>query len=304
MCSDRGKLRNVAQTNDASVRRGKRPQKRIELPKGWWLCLNDLCRARWRHPGTAFNIYKFVRMSKRSLSNARQTNSMTEQMFAELTEDVGYEDHRDLLHALAEEQKPARLVTPVPVQLSLSTQPRNPQWADYRDYHVTAPRPWALSCSIETESPYFRFGFKLLGEDGRVFGDGSIQSLDPNMVVHIGRNNWDRPARGITAQDVFLTHYMCGVVGGHDQLLFRSPQRLAASVELTVDKSFCARLAVNAEVVFHEIVPPTVCRRVVVYAWGDREEFRVDVANLQLLSLTVSDDGKAPTDRRLRRGTR
>lgn len=177
-------------------------------------------------------------------------------------------------------------ITPVPSSLTLLTQKVNPQWADFREYSVGATLPWALRCRISTASPYFRFGFKLLAREGRVVGDGSIQSFDENLLVHIGRNNWDRPALGITSQDIFVTGYMSGSsIEENDRFLFRSKRQVNLSVELMVDSSYRANLTVNGDLVFQHIVAPALCHRVVVYAWGDREEFRVDITDLAISSI-------------------
>lgn len=263
--------------------KGKQPQRKVKLPENWWPHLLDLCRSKWRHKGTRLDIYEFTGISQRSIVSAKRTNQMTEQLFARLTENMGYENFEDLLHVLGPKKQASRLATPIPTSISLTTQKANPQWADYRDYLVEAARPWALQCQIATESPYFRFGFKLLGEDGRIFGDGSIKSHDANMIVHIGRNNWDRPALGIKAQDIFLTAYMSGnFVEENDRFLFHSEAKLVVPIKLTVDRSYCASLTVSGQTFFRYVVPPAVCRRVAVYAWGDREEFRVDVTDLAI----------------------
>jgi hypothetical protein len=264
------------------VAKGK--QRSVKLPEGWWLHLVEVCQAKWQHAGAPLdNIPRFTKISPRSFATARSSNEMTEQLFTRLTSAVGYESHEDLLRVLGASVRASRLPTPVPKTLSLTTQRANPQWADYRDYVVEPARPWALRCRIATESQYFRFGFKLLGEDGRVFGDSTIQSYDANLIVHIGRNNWNRPALRITAQDIFLTAYMSGsLIKDDDRFLFSSEPNLVVPIELTVDRSYRASLSVNGEAVFQQVVPPAVCRRVVVAAWGDREEFRVDVTGLTI----------------------
>ena len=42
-------------------------------------------------------------------------------------------------------------------------------------------------------------------ERGRLFGDAAIASQDPNLIVHIGRNNWDRTNPPISSHDIFMT---------------------------------------------------------------------------------------------------
>ena len=262
---------------------GRGKEHRVELPEKWWRRLNSICNSKWRHRGTRLDIYQFTKISKTAFDSAKRTCAMTERLFARLTEAVGYETQEDLLRDLGSTKETPRLATPVPTSLSLSTQRSNPQWADYRDYEVEAPRPWVLRCQITTESPYFRFGFKLLGENGRIFGDGSIKSHDANLIVHIGRNNWDRSALRITAQDIFLTAYMSGnFIEENDKFLFRSAPKLVVPIELIVDRGYFANLTVNRQKVFRHVMPPEICRRVVLYAWGDREEFFVDVTDLTI----------------------
>lgn len=188
----------------------------------------------------------------------------------------------DLLRRSASESagQAPRLATPIPDSLSLSTQGQNAQWADYRDYLIDTPRPWSLSCRMTTESPYFRFGFKLLPEEARVFGDASLQSYDANLIIHVGRNNWDRP--GVAAQDLFLSAYMSGSSIGDDRCLFRCEPRVDVGISLTLERSYTAVLTINGQEVFRQVVPPNICRRVLVCAWGDREKFDVEVTKLYL----------------------
>jgi len=264
---------------------GKKPQDTVDLPEGWWPRLRDLCRSRWQHDAP-MDIYEFTGVSRRSFQNSKKSGTMTESLFFAMAENLGFGSHQDLLDLLQSRKSALRAASSIPTSISLETQKCNPQWADYRAYLVGAVRPWALLCKVTTESPYFRFGFKLLGPDGRVFGDGSIKSHDENMIVHIGRNNWDRPGLGISAKDIFLTCYMSGnFLEDRDRCLFQSEAKLAAAIELRVDENYCVTLAVNRRTVFRQIVSPEICRRVALYAWGDREEFRVDVTDLIVQSV-------------------
>lgn len=169
--------------------------------------------------------------------------------------------------------------TSVPADFRLSTKRDNPQWADYRDIPLDCPVPWSVRCTICTESPYFRFGFKLFTEEGRVFGDASIRSFDANLIVHVGRNNWNRPKLGISEHDLFYTASMSGNhLEDNDRALFRTDPRLTTHVELAVDRSYCVSASVDGTKFFSRVVPPAICRRVAVYGWGDREEFEIDVS--------------------------
>lgn len=167
----------------------------------------------------------------------------------------------------------------MPRVLSLSTKRTNPQWADFGDYSVP-PAPWTLRCRLSTESAYFRFGFKLLGKAARLFGSGSIQSDDPNLVVHVARNYWDRP--GITKRDLFLAAYVNGRRLDVDRKVCRSAKQVTVTLEFTIDRGHQARLLVDGSSYFSQIVPSVICHRVAILAWGDQDEYRVDVTELAL----------------------
>lgn len=278
---------------------GKKPQRRVDLPEGWWLALNDLCREKWVHlepgqrepPGI---VCRITGISKRTFTTANQHNQMTQQLFADLASRLGYRSG-DLLYALGQGTRAATLVTPIPENLSLTTKTENPQQADFGDY-LMPESPWVLKCKVSTDSPYFRFGFKLLAEGVRVFGDGSLQSSETaNLIVHIGRNDWTRDKLRIDKRDVFFTSYLNGRrLEEQDRNLFRAKPRVIATVELMVDRSYMVLLSVNGEPCFKHVVPPIICRRVVVLAWGDQTEFRVDVSELTATKLVTQTEHVVP----------
>jgi hypothetical protein len=167
-----------------------------------------------------------------------------------------------------------------PKTVVLTTKTTAPQWADHLELNLGGKRLELLTCKVLTESAYFRCGFKLLNLDGRLFGDGSIQSQDANLVVHIGRNNWDRRQARITAKNVFFTSYLNGIPFEDDKRLFSSGRRLAACLELKIDSSYVAAFSVNGVCCLSRVVPPGICRRVAMLAWGDRERYQVEVSDL------------------------
>jgi hypothetical protein len=262
--------------------KGKRPQRKVDLPKDWWRRLNDLYQRKRQQDPTLPDIHDFAVISRRSFATARATHQMTEQLFAKLAWKFG-RDQDDFLHVLGAEKSATRLMTPIPKTIPLITQRMNPQWASYADYTVTVARPWELACRITTESPYFRFGFKLLGTEGRVFGEGTIQSFDENLVVHIGRNNF--PHLRMVAGDVFLTTYLNGISSKDDRLLVSSKARLEMPIKLVLDRSYLATFVVNGQAVFKQVVSPGISRRVIVLAWGDRYEYQVQVTDLAIRSI-------------------
>lgn len=180
----------------------------------------------------------------------------------------------------------------IPRSFTLSTKRTNPQWADFCD--LLAPTvPWTLRCRIRTNSAYFRFGFKLLRTYGRLFGDASLQSADPNLIVHLGRNYWDRPA--ISRNDVFVTAYFNGIQIDADRKLFRASKRLKVDLELRVDHGYKVWLIVDGKTYFHHSVSAESCRRVAVLAWGDTEDYSIDIEDFSIHSsdeLGVREDAR------------
>jgi hypothetical protein len=161
-----------------------------------------------------------------------------------------------------------------------TTQQDLPQWAD--PWELDLGNGWleSVACTIETDADYFRFGFKLLGERGRLFGDGSIQSQDTNLLIHIGRNNWDRANPPISVHDIFLTWFKNGVKRGKDVRLFEADPHVVASISLVIDTSHVARFLLNGECCLQTVIPPEIRRRVVMLVWGDSEECTVRVRDI------------------------
>ena len=161
------------------------------------------------------------------------------------------------------------------------------QGADPWELDLDGRRLDGIGCTVETESGYFRFGFKLLTEHGRLFGDGSIQSQDANLVVHVGRNNWDRADPAISARDIFLAWYENAKKGGKDRKdvrLFTAESRVILAIRLEIDSGNVLQFFVNGECYLRVPVPPEIRRRVAMIAWGDHGEFTVRASNIQIHS--------------------
>ena len=169
--------------------------------------------------------------------------------------------------------RPVELPTP----FSLSTERGTPQWTSYRVFDLVGWNLRHIECRIATASPYFRFGLKLSKADGRVFGDGSIQSQDPNVVFHIGRNDWSRPPKGIFAGDLFSAWYANGIRDESDAKLFGTEDNLEATLSVAVDNARVARFTVEGSSRATIPLASGVGERVAVLAWGDTEEYEVDV---------------------------
>jgi hypothetical protein len=164
----------------------------------------------------------------------------------------------------------------------LSTKRGMPQWVDHRELDLGGGRLKAFRCEISTESPYFRFGLKLLKRQGRLFGDASIQSKDTNLLFHIGRNDWNRPDLGISANDVFFTWFVNGVSPDDDKKLFESRPRIKALFDLKIDSGNILDLRINGVSCLQRVIPAEIRRRVALLAWGDRHAYAVEVRNISV----------------------
>jgi DNA-binding winged helix-turn-helix (wHTH) protein len=176
----------------------------------------------------------------------------------------------------------ARLRTDGPVR-RLTPNWDMPQAVSYWEPDLAGQELKSVSCVIETESPYFRFGFKLMSKDGRTFGD-VIKTSDTNLIVHISRNDWDRPQIGVSKDDLFLTCYLSLRTIVADQKLFSARKRLVARFELKIDAHRNAEIFINGESRYALPVPTEICRRIAIMAWGDNNPFEVVVSNLEVLT--------------------
>jgi len=169
----------------------------------------------------------------------------------------------------------------------LSTRKDTPQWTNFREINLKGECLRCLGCTIVTSSPYFRFGFKLLAWGVRIFGDAAIKSQESNLIVHIGRNNWDRPKLAMSANDIFFTYSVNGIGTENDKRLFTAEPQLTASLALNIDNGYAASFFVNGTCCLTRIIAPEMCRRVVMLAWGDNEEYEVEVRDLSLTTAHV-----------------
>ena len=279
------------------VKKPKRKKQRppIPVPPDWWLRLRAFCKKKWAHdhkPGDAFDIYQFTGISRRTFSTARKGNKFTESTFSVLVDQIGCDTPDELLLVLSPPEGNVRplsrtLSPPLPAEnpkaFVLRTNEEMLSGTDFRELNLRGGRLEVVRCKIETESPYFRFGFKLLKENGRLFGDDSITTSDENRIVHIGRNNWDRRNIGVLAKDIFITRRLNGVrLKRNDEKMFSAGRRLSASVELRIDSNYIMTFSVNDIPYMNRPISPEICRRIVVAAWGDGEDYEVKVSDFSV----------------------
>jgi hypothetical protein len=152
-----------------------------------------------------------------------------------------------------------------------------PQSANYIDFDLAKYQHASLSFhgKFQSPSPYFRFGFKLSGLRQPVLGDGSVQTPDPNMVFHIGKN--------LGSDAIFYTIYRNGRRFGKDHLVLagiKPSDAIAVGFTLSTDNvvGFC----VNGEVAHEDRLPNEARERLCVLTWADEHQCQIEFTEISL----------------------
>ncbi len=261
------------------------PSDLVELPEQWWQTVRDWYSDNKVKTHRADTIFDYIGLSDKTVSKINKDhNRITEQSLRKLAGSLGFEDNIQLIKALRRGASARRALSEAPPgQCILKTKRNNFQAADFIDLQIPQGPPWTLRCEVRTESRYFRFGYKLLTDAAAVFGDASIQSNDSNLIVHIGRNNWDRPAFGITGDDIFFTAYRNGVLQEPDKFVCTKESCVSMSVEIGIQRTFIAVFSLDGTRIFQHPASAEIAKRVIMLAWGDQDEFTVEVDNIELI---------------------
>jgi hypothetical protein len=151
-----------------------------------------------------------------------------------------------------------------------------PQSANYIEFDLSSYRAAQLHFrgQFHSDSDYFRFGFKLSGSRQPLLGDTSIQTLDPNMVFHIGKNT--------DHEILFFTVYRQGRRIGRDHVLLQdvSPAGLEFGFTLAVDNVIAFH--VNDETVHEDRLPAEARDRLALLTWADEHQCRITFTNVRL----------------------
>jgi hypothetical protein len=222
-------------------------------------------------------------LSVRALASAKQSGRISARLFAEIASRLKYDEGEKLLSALS--RPPVRMARGESFELKdplvMIPTESAPQRASLLELPPLPSERWQLACRIRTDSPYFRFGVKLLPASGHVFGDGSILSHGPTLLLHIGRNDWTRRDIGVTRAHVFFACYS-GVsrIERKDRPLFRADSQLDIALLLSLAPNRLLTLRVNDRDVYTYQAPAEAVHRAAVLAWGDDQDFVVTVSSL------------------------
>ena len=149
-----------------------------------------------------------------------------------------------------------------------------PQWANFVKFPINEGLIKSIRCQIITTSEYYRFGFKLFRKNGKLFGDGSIQSMDNNFVIHYGKN--------FLSNELFITTYRNGILQRPDKYIDVKPSNNRVISELFIDNENILYLILNGSEVFKFFINKEIREQVYMLAWADGNEFEMSVENIEI----------------------
>jgi hypothetical protein len=259
------------------AKRGKKPQRKISLPAGWWDELRALAKRRWHHPEpgvkSVFDIYAFTKISRRTFEEARKDGQMTEQVMWDLAEAMGYEGIDDLVLALGGAPD---LPTSVGGDFRLTQHQKRAGWLDGREFSWEEQPIARITCRFQTAAPYFRFGIKLLTRKGRPFSETRVETSDEELLFHIGRGSMQPH---VSRRHVFLSCYQDGARVDRDEPLFAAKQKVDCAIDIRIQDGHAHFLVDNRS---YKTLPVTedVCCRALVLFWGDGAEVSAEISAL------------------------
>ncbi len=155
-----------------------------------------------------------------------------------------------------------------------TTNHSTPQWASYLPIPLNFGLFRSFTCNLSTQSQYYRFGFKLLRLNGKLFGDGSIQSMDNNFVIHIGKNFF--------SDDIFITTYNNGIRFRPDLITTHKSSKNTFKVELVIDPESFLLLKLDETEVFRKLINREIREQLYLLAWGDGNEFEININEIEI----------------------
>ena len=150
-----------------------------------------------------------------------------------------------------------------------------PQGASYKSIHIAhAHLPLRLTGVFQSRSPYFRFGFKLMGVRSHPLSPGSIQTEDKNILVHIGKN--------VDSTALFLTQYRNGLRMGANTPLVEYKDYRPLSMQLAIDADYAVTLSIDGNGVYEGYVDAETKGRLLLLAWGDEHDYEIEFSQITL----------------------
>jgi hypothetical protein len=150
-----------------------------------------------------------------------------------------------------------------------------PQGASYKAIHIAQIRlPLRLTGVFQSGSPYFRFGFKLIGVRGYPLSPGSVQTEDKNVLIHISKN--------VDSSILFVTNYRNGLRMGPNTELVEYKEPRPLPMQLAIEADFSVTLTIDGNSVYEGYIDVETKGRLLLIAWGDEHKYEIEFGQIAL----------------------
>lgn len=141
----------------------------------------------------------------------------------------------------------------------------SPQWADFNEIDLKGGQLNAIHCTLFSRSPYFRFGYKLMVSDGKLFGDATIQSqTKPELLLHITKN--------FDSAQLSIAPYKNGVRLIRDKSIDVVLNESPIMCGLEIDGNNFLHFYINRKEVYTILIAEEIRTRLCAYVWGDSHQ--------------------------------
>jgi hypothetical protein len=154
------------------------------------------------------------------------------------------------------------------------TNKTTPQWCDYIQVPFEIGEIKRIKCLLKSDSEYYRFGVKLMRENGRLFGDGSIQSMDNNLVIHLGKN--------FNNEELFIIAYINGVLQGPDLYIGEYQSKAGVLFDCQIDEENLLHFYLNDKEVYQRLINSEIRGRAYLLMWGDSFEYEGNIEDISI----------------------
>jgi len=148
------------------------------------------------------------------------------------------------------------------------------QWCSFLKISNAKDLIKRVKCIVKSNSAFYRFGFKLFRTHGKLFGDGSIQSADNNLVIHFGKDH--------SSEELFVTIYKNGIRTSVDKYLNQKQPNNGTPIELYIDEENFLYFKLNGNEVYKTLINKEIRQEIYMLAWADAHEYQVQVENIEI----------------------
>ncbi len=153
-----------------------------------------------------------------------------------------------------------------------------PQGSDYYSIPLHNGTLKRLSCMVIPNSKYYRLGFKFLLPNASLFGDTTIKSLDHNIIIHTGGTS----ISDLQRTDLLVCLYVNGQKINTADRFIKIGAMSNYMCELFIDDESFLHFLINESEVEKIPISKSVQGRVYMLAWGDHNEFELEVKNIEI----------------------